>query len=392
MEGKKLLHSIRLRNLLSYGDSTEALPLESLNVLIGPNGSGKSNLIEAVDLLKHTRADLSLKVSRGGGVSEWLWKGAAELPKANIEVTVGHASDLPLSYMLEFGVNGGRMELTGERIQRSDGNLLYSEYSADHPVTAFREGAISHSGISPDAYGPLSQDRRQSILSQIREPERYPEITYLGDTFSRLAIFRFQNLDVESTLRRPQNVDLPKDFLLPDGSNLALLLNDFDLRSLPLRAVKKELKNLNPSFEDLKLNVYGGTVQILAMERGLNSPIPAARLSDGTLRYLCLLAVLCHPNPPPLLCIEEPEIGLHPDILPAVAELLIAASERTQLIVTTHSDTLVSALSETPESVLVCERLKSGTRLKRLDRGRLEEWLEKYSLGDLWRMGEIGGN
>ncbi len=93
-----------------------------------------------------------------------------------------------------------------------------------------------------------------------------------------------------------------------------------------------------------------------------------------------------------MICIEEPEFGLHPDIIPSIAELLIETSQRTQLIVTTHSDTLVSALSEVPEAVVVCERDDQGTKLRRLDPDNLKEWLERYRLGDLWAKGEIGGN
>ena len=85
-------------------------------------------------------------------------------------------------------------------------------------------------------------------------------------------------------------------------------------------------------------------------------------------------------------------MGLHPDIIPQVAELLLDASKRTQLIVTTHSETLVSALSDVPEAVVVCERDANGTKLRRLDPDNLKEWLERYQLGDLWAKGEIGGN
>jgi predicted ATPase len=102
--------------------------------------------------------------------------------------------------------------------------------------------------------------------------------------------------------------------------------------------------------------------------------------------------MLCHPSPPPLICIEEPELGLHPDILPTVAELLVEASKRSQIIVTTHSDVLISGLTDYPESVLVCEREISGTQMRRLKKEQLDEWLKKYRLGELWRMGEIGGN
>jgi len=85
-------------------------------------------------------------------------------------------------------------------------------------------------------------------------------------------------------------------------------------------------------------------------------------------------------------------LGLHPDVIPKIAKLLIDASQRAQLVVTTHSESLVSSLSEIPESVVICERVLDGTTLRRLERERLNEWLERYSLGELWAMGEVGGN
>ena len=102
--------------------------------------------------------------------------------------------------------------------------------------------------------------------------------------------------------------------------------------------------------------------------------------------------MLLNPTPPPLICLEEPEIGLHPDIMPTLADLLREASARTQLIVTTHSDALVDALTQTPDAVLVCEKTNAATTLKRLDRDTLSIWLKDYTLGQLWRSGEIGGN
>ena len=106
---------------------------------------------------------------------------------------------------------------------------------------------------------------------------------------------------------------------------------------------------------------------------------------------MAILAQLLSPTPPPLICMEEPELGLHPDAIALLAGLLHEASARTQLIVTTHSDTLVSALTEYADSVLVCE-YKGGTVLQRIDSGKLRFWLEKYKLGEIWRIGEIGGN
>ena len=177
---------------------------------------------------------------------------------------------------------------------------------------------------------------------------------------------------------------MPEHPLLEDGGNLGLVLNNLQYQ-LGSREIIEKLKLFYDAAEELSIKIYGGTVQIFIRETGLIQPIPATRLSDGTLRYLFLIALLLDPTPPPLICIEEPEIGLHPDILPAIAEMLIEASQRTQLIVTTHSDALVSALS--PESVLICDRDDRGSHLNRLDGDRLKKWLENYSLGDLWRQG-----
>ncbi len=136
----------------------------------------------------------------------------------------------------------------------------------------------------------------------------------------------------------------------------------------------------------------GGAVQFYLHEPGFSTPIPSTRLSDGTIRFIALLASLLAPTPPPLLCIEEPELGLHPDAVASIGDLLLEAATRMQLIVTTHSDALISALSSQPETVVACERPGAGTILRRLDPEQLSVWLDKYRLGDLWRMGELGAN
>jgi predicted ATPase len=105
-----------------------------------------------------------------------------------------------------------------------------------------------------------------------------------------------------------------------------------------------------------------------------------------------MLAILLNPTPAPLTCIDEPELGLHPDMLPVLADLLVEASARTQLIITTHSRSLLDAFTETPEAVCICEKVEGSTVIQRLDGKRLKVWLDKYSLGNLWTSGEIGGN
>ena len=183
---------------------------------------------------------------------------------------------------------------------------------------------------------------------------------------------------------RPSN-----DHLEPDASNLGLVLNRLRREPSVRKRLLEALRVLYDGIDDFDVQIEGGTVQVFFHEGRYT--VPATRLSDGTLRYLCLLAVLCHPAPGPLVCIEEPELGLHPDVLPTLAQLLKEVSERTQIIVTTHSDVLVDALTDMPEAILVAGRSEHGTTLERLSAEKVRPWLDKYRLGQLWTRGEIGG-
>jgi predicted ATPase len=158
------------------------------------------------------------------------------------------------------------------------------------------------------------------------------------------------------------------------------------------KAILSSLTNFYADAADLRTSVDGAKVQTRLEEHFLRHSIPLGRLSDGTVRWLSLLAILLNPDPPPLICIEEPELGLHPDMIQELGRLLLEASGKTQIIVTTHSQTLLDALAETPSVVVVCEKHNGASDMKRLQSDELTGWLERYSLGELWRKGEIGGN
>lgn len=402
MDDKRVFQTLRLKNLLSYGPDGREIDLKPLNVLIGPNASGKSNMMEALGLLRATPSDLTAPVREGGGIGEWLWKGAATPPVAEIEVVVAYPEGVqPLRYRLCFTMTGQRLEVVDEAVENTEPLVNYPDvyffyrYQNGRPAlnvrTKLQEPAGTNKGRSQRRLQQADLSPHQSVLSQRKDPDQYPELTYLNNLFSSVQLYREWNLGRYTAPRLPQRADLPEDFLLEDASNLGLVVNSLQHHGQTKHSIITRLQELYEGVSDITTRIQGGTVQLFVHEKGLREPIPATRLSDGTLRYLCLLTILLHPSPPPVICMEEPELGLHPDIMPKLAELLIAASRRTQLIVTTHSDELVSALSEVPEAVLVCERDEGGSRLRRLDPEPLKVWLEKYSLGDLWAMGELGG-
>ena len=411
-----LIHRLKVAGLLSFGPAGIDLPLEPLNVLIGPNGSGKSNFLEVVALLQSAPRSITEPISRLGGIREWLWKGPNAPQSITMETAVGYPPGGVLIHTLAIAGRNGRSEITNERVEPSEthtdqrAGLSYyrppqdavtaleiatanaeaertdaerrqraSEWSTPRIATKLPPGAVDFATeIEPE----------QSFLAWAATPD-YPALWHLKGAFDRIRLYRRWSFGPSTSLRQPASAHERSDFLNEGCTNLAPVLSNFPGESK--RQLITALRKLYDGIVDIKCPVVGGTVTLF-LEEADNREIPATRLSDGTLRYLCLLSILLHPEPPPLIVIEEPELGLHPDLLPTLADLLATASERSQLIVTTHSDVLVDALTDTPESVVVCEKHDGQTEMRRLDKDDLTKWLQDYTLGNLWSSGQLGGN
>ena len=391
----RFIQRLRMPGLLSFPPDMDFFDLNSLNVLIGPNGSGKSNFIETLELLRATPSDFATAIRDGGGAGEWLWKGTGPTRPAEIDVVLeeGTPTHRPLRYRLRFTDVKNRVEVVDEAIEEFEPErgksdvFFYYRFQEGHPAINIR----NRRGVgTPRRLQRESLYPDQSVLAQRKDPDLYPEVTWVGRSFGSIQTFREWTFGRYVPLRQPQPSDLPEDRLLPDCRNLALVLNQIEHAG----GVRFDdlLRRFFPRFVRMSTRVSGGTVQFYLHESGFTTPIPATRLSDGTIRFVAVLATLLSPSPPALVCIEEPELGLHPDAVALLADLLVEASERMQLVVTTHSDALVSALTIQPEAIIACERPGAGTELRRLDPKKLASWLDEYRLGDLWRMGELGAN
>ena len=395
--GNLLIRRLKISGMLSFGPQGIELPMEPLNVLIGPNGSGKSNFIAALALLQAAPKDLSAPVKRMGGISEWLWKGDDAPPPATIDAVVNYPEGtMPLRHVLEIGRQGERFEVGDERIENESPNAgetqpyFYYRYRRGNPVIndfidelggPRRERRLRRSTVYPE----------ESILSQRDDPDLYPELGWLQKQYRRIRLYRNWEFGPDAGLRQSPRADEPSNFLTERGENLPLVLSR--MRGDSRQAFVKSLQQIYDGIEDFQVEVGGGRADLFMVERGAGKRyIPASRLSDGTLRYMALAAILLDPNPPPLVVIEEPELGLHPDVVLGIGELLVKASERTQLVVTTHSRILIDTLEECPSSVVVCEKENGESRFERLDPERLSEWLDEYTPGYLWSIGELGGN
>ena len=387
-----MLTRIKAQNLLSFGPEGIDLELPALTVLIGPNGSGKSNLLEMVGLLRSAPQDIVSPIRESGGIRDWIWHGDGEnrSPVASVEadLNVGLlAQDLYHKVAL---VGFGQMSAVWEE------NIRFSLNSVGNGRHEYMWERRWHTATrtSPSGHEEPNTEERQieldkSILSEVKDRVQFPELSMIADFYEQISLYRRWEFGPKSVVRQPQSIDVKAAPLFEDFSNFGMFLSK--IRQYPRTKTElfEKLGDIYSGVKDFELNIDGRTVQVFFTEGEIS--IPATRLSDGSLRYLCLLAILLDPEPPKLVCIEEPELGFHPDLVPKLADLLIDASSRCQLIVTTHSDILVDELSDRPESVVVCEKHDGQTSMLRLDRSDLAVWLEKYRLGELWTRGQLGG-
>jgi len=407
------LKSIRPVNLLSFGPNTEEIELRPLNILIGPNGSGKSNFIEIIGLLSSlpNREPWS-SVLKTSGAPEWIWKGKDKGNKlSSLAVTTtsektdigqafsGYVGEKSLFYSLQLRENDGTFVVAKEHFREIDDD----EDGVVAALGAFERdgstGLIHTAGWpedSPEPVGNLSLGRSAlSMLGNMANINMHqPRLREFADSIEKIAVYNDWVFGNESKIRNLQSSGLDSNRLAGDSINLAQVLKA--MRDRGDQTVFENLIELMRKFyepvKDVDTELIGNYLRIMIKEDGLSSRTPASRLSDGTLRWLMLLIILLNPTPAPVTCIDEPELGLHPDIIPTLADLLRDASTRTQLILTTHSTALVDAFSDEPEAVCVCEKVEGSTVIKRLDKERLNVWLKDYSLGHLWASGEIGGN
>ncbi len=385
------ISEIKPTNFLSFGPDTEAIELRALNVLIGANGSGKSNLIEAIAFLRAAPTGFQKVTGQGGGVAKWIWKGAPD-NDASIYAAINNAAYEPyLQHTVSFRPNNFAFQLAYEEIEdavdmKDEGTNPFRAVNEEGrlEITAEGETEIIDSEVA---------DKNASLLARFRDPERYKQLTYLAEQYGKISIYRDWRFGRDNVLRNSQKADALDDRLEENYSNLSVFLNRLKEDTRVGEQLLEHLRNIYGGLEDFEVEITEEGTLLTIHEK--NFPISAMRLSDGTLHYLALLAILCDPDPPSLICIEEPEIGLHPDLIHILAGLLRDASQKTQLIVTTHSDILVDALTKYPETVVVCEKWDGQTEMKRLDKDELAVWLEDYSegysLGKLWRRGQLGG-
>ena len=350
------------------------LHLSQINVLTGANATGKTNLYNSVFLLaKAAAGGFAQVIAEEGGMPSVLWAGARKsrsmgtIRMEGVRMSLGIKTDT-FSYELICGLP---KQSSGEK----------SAFSLDPEVKEERVWMDAPHGLkvtfferSPKGAWILDNDERladysgellptESVLSQLREPHLYPELSSLRTEMSRWRFYHHFRTDAESPLRHPQ-VGVRTPVLAHDGRDLAAALqtiNEVGQSQDLHEAIRQAFPGASLEIEHDEDN---GMFAVLLRMPGLRRPLRARELSDGTLRYLCLLAALLSPHPPSLLALNEPETSLHPDLLEPLAKQLVNAAKYSQLWVVTHSSRLAELVEKfSGEAPISLELVGGETRV-----------------------------
>ncbi len=340
------------------------LELNPLNVFIGGNGAGKSNLIEVFRFLREiVNQNLAGYTATKGGADALLRYGRKTSRAIQFSLTFGEGNTTDTYHVALSGTDNDELFIDEEfaTFNERDKQPVYQQHAAGH----VRESELR-------SLGALTS---QSIL---RDLESY-------------RVYHFHDTSDHAGVRGTADVD-DNRFLRPEAENLAAFLYWLQEREPAHMAnIRDTIRQVAPFFDDFRLaplRLNPTKIRLEWHERGTDTYFNASSLSDGTLRFICLVTLLLQPTLPSLVLLDEPELGLHPAAVALLADLLESAAQRTQVIVATQSVTLVNQLA--PHQVWTVDRANGESVFSPLDAADMTDWLENYALGELWEKGVLG--
>lgn len=361
-----MVDQIQISNYKSIREQT--VDLGRINMLIGQNGAGKSNFISLFAFLERLVAgELAEYIVRKGGFNEFLNKGLEGINRLAVGFRFQTLEGVsPLDYYANL---------------RSKGSSYY----------------ISREGISSSVFNETKLDGglETTILSS-----RFTSLYHTHwaiKALRTLRVYHFHDTSDNARVKLPQDI-FNAHFLQSEAENLApFLYNLQQNHPAAYGQIIEAVRLVYPLFADFFLRespFAKGKMELLWREKGTEAPLHARQLSDGTLRFICLATLLLQPpelpDAPRTLVLDEPELGLHPFALHVLAELIHKAADHRQVIVATQSVGLLNYF--TPEDLLIVERTPDGeTTFARKTSEQLRDWLEDYSLGQLWESNLLGG-
>ena len=372
------------------------LEMRDLVVMIGANGSGKTSFLDAMSTLSASASGkLQDTLQSKGGLNEILTRGRSQ--ELEIELSIRTTEKESLKYSLVISPKGLSYTIKEEILERQrkreteilsnlspiTANLISPKYIDSHSldIKYFQEGS---GFLKPN----WEHSYLETSLSQV--PKMYQEPENLRKSLASCTYYGALDVSGTSPIRLPQAMRPAK---LPGVKGEDLVSCLYDLRESDrdrFEMVESIISAAFPDFERLSFPpVAAGTISMTWKDRNFSQPIYVHELSEGTLRFLWLVALLQSQNLSTITLLDEPEVSLHPELLRHLVYLMREASKYTQLIVATHSDRLIRFLD--PHEVLICDLEDGEAKMTWADTLDLGKWLEDYSLDQLWSMNVMGG-
>ncbi len=395
-----MIKSISFKNFFSF--SSQTVVLQDVNVLVGINGSGKTNFLKAFQVLRAvvTEGELSrLIIDRWGGFDAVCFAAPSQ-SKQQIVIEYefdpvvlgryGYKFQEPVFYRIKFRKMGSTQNYyvcESLHTKCPTGKPRYVYLKMNNGRGFVREGKT-------DAQQQVEytfENTSESVLTQLVDKDRFYQIHTLREALRDISVYTGFDTTASSAIRKPS---LPGSVqkLATDGVNLAQLINAIKISSkTDYSRLVKSFVNINPMIKGFDFNFIGNNIELLLDERGLERSVHASNISDGTLKFLCLLVIFCNRKRGGLICIDEPESGLHPDMISELMEVLGETFDQTQYVLATHSPHLLDCVSV--DKVLVFEKDDSNSSVvDSFQNPQFVEWASRYSIGALWREGDLGGN
>lgn len=369
---QKLAMKIREIEISGYRSLKDIrLKLGDVTIVVGPNGCGKSNIYQAVQMMASAASgQFARRIVEEGGMKSIVWAGRRS--KLEDSVRVRMAVNLEeLAYELEFGfipkdarlsdgaygiglaLFAGDPDIKQEKVSLNTGSKSVS-------LLERKRGSITARNMDGKrAAYPVSLPESESVLSELREPHKFPELSVLRQEFLSWRFYHDFRTDLHSPIRQPQLGTLTP-VLSHDGVDLAAAIAT--IRPLGDKQLLEELIDRAFPGSVLKVEDVDNELVLTFSTPGVDRDLGALELSDGTLQYFCLLAALLSPRPAPFLVLNEPETSIHPDLYVPLAELIVAASKYSQIFLTTHSFELAGYLKQKTECrTIELEKISGAT-------------------------------
>lgn len=406
-----MIKEIKLENFFSFKDTTINFQTNN-SLLLGINGAGKSNLFRALEFLKAAYSGNAERqiIDIWGGLEEvqfaaYLDKKLGVNKRPRLVFTIENLLNINLpnvpveeckyiNFQIEFNyydINTQRIRFDEEIYLSNSLNdekkLYIIQYLAEgyafyfsHTTDNKTQELIHHSNLS-------SSELRST---QIKDPVKYAHLEELRNTIKSIFIYHGFDTSQQSKIRSGYLPTVEKR-LLSDGSNLVQIINTIKNKNKEdYKSIIDKVKEINPHFEALDHDIITNKIELTLQENGLNRSIHVSKISDGTLKYLCLLSIIYNENRGKVVCIEEPETGLHPDMISGICDAIQEKSNETQFIITTHSDIVVNRFKL--EDIIVLEKDEDNASVaSTFTEEQFKDWYEEFFPGQMWLKGDIGG-